>query len=235
MLKGTGSPGRAAWPCDGLAASSKGPLANGFAKPCVGTSRQVLSNWRICGVAPKSAAHSVSHVSVFRATPNSDMPSALPSYTVCAGPSTRTVLPSLARSVQADSFPESVTNTKRAEPSNSTTAPLTVALCAVTRKLSDAIGAPLKAVPVALPRLASVASASAPGRNTWPSPSWNSVFSFGSADAVTSPTNCHDVPPPRTQKWPPAPAGRIAIPQASTMSARVNAAPYDALLAARLL
>ena len=133
MLNGTGSPGRAALPCDGLAASNKSPVANGLAKPCVGTNCQALLNWRICGVTPKSATHKVSQVSVLMATPNIDMPSAAPSYINCAGPFTRTVLPDCARSVQADNWPESVTNTKRAEPSNVITAPPAVAVCEVTR------------------------------------------------------------------------------------------------------
>ena len=71
---------------------------------------------------------------MFSATPNIVMPSARPSYINRAGSFTRTVLPSRARWVQADNWPESVTNMKRAEPSNASTAPFTLAICAVTRK-----------------------------------------------------------------------------------------------------
>src|SRR5437870_10181563 len=46
--------------------------------------------------------------------------------------------------------------------------------------------------------------------------------------------NSQDEPPPPTQKCPPAPAGRMAMPQASTMSGRVNLALKLADEAARL-
>ena len=166
MLNGTGSPGRAAFPCDGLAAASRSPVAKGLANPCVGTRFHAPSNCRICGVVPKSAAHSVSQVAVLTATPNRDMPSGVPSYTHCAGPLRRTVVPLAVRSVQADNLPESVTKMKRAEPLKVTLTPSTTADCVVTRNRFELIGAPLNATPVVLPTLPLVLKASAPGTPT---------------------------------------------------------------------